>query len=839
LASPREFKKISVDINTLRGEDVAKAHTYINQMAQVMKNLTDEGLAFTSEIRKTKRAIGVDLYVAADKATAAMRGLEHVRAKVVASSATDDSPGVDPFRKFKKSDVSMLEQERTILGNKREIAAIRANVMKHGGTLTEGEEQDQYKLRIPVTAWKDKKNASKAESFDLVRDITMSIDAQNSKVQAKENSKKEKEAEKIKQQEEKKREQSAAQEEKESQMFAIKALAGVAIIIKVLHILADFAKKIFEAIGVFAAKATANARTGWSVGMSAAQIYEYGRAEQRRSLPEGTVLGAVETIQKQFGDLENLDGNAIKKIGVALGEDVADFISTGLGNGEKPLDLLEKLLGGYLDLAMSGKHVLTKGYVGPEDAIRAAITHLGGFNENAAKILAAMFQSAMQTKDPQDKASALSGFQSWALSGSPAAVNAGGITNAENSFMTGIDLLLKDIKVVLDGIKDGIVVKLANLLKDVMGGVRNALRIGMSDEMRYADIQAAKESNAIKIEQAEKVSQAILKTENDQRIRMMMLMPSVPIAEMNAAAESLHRGEVPASVGVLNALTRDPTLIPMLQSYGTTIAQKKAVLNYMNAGKAFQLRNDTPWMVSDPLSVMQMESTNARSLSASSLQAAVSSAGAWVKPELRTGKEAATLQAVQAFQRAVTSRWGLNQNAFAMGPMTAEAARKSADTTLSYYLADELHREAAAVNTTGRMSSATEVNVAFKDQTIVLELRDEKTKNVIMKKTVANEGFSVSGSHTVNVGRTNANVVTREPVATPDERPDYDYSGPTKDSRVIPTVPLNTEVLSWQEEQRAQAQQQLDLDAAKRAERLAEEATFIKLGVQIPAPLRF
>jgi hypothetical protein len=753
VAATRDFTKISANVDLTRGEDVARAQAYINQMAQVMKNLTDEGLAFTSALRKSKDAIGVDFYVAAEKAKTAMKGLEHIRAKVVASSSTDDSPGHDPFR-FNTSQVEMQQFQRMILGNSREVAAIKANVLRHGGTFEEGNKKDYYKMSLPKDVMGTPDPVTGAQST-ILKELSDSIRTQNKSVRAKEAEKQEKE-------DKKREEQEAKQEEKETKMSRIKALAGLYLAIKVLHIIADFTKKILEAIGSFASKATTDARTGWSVGMSAAQIYEYGRAEKRRSLNEGTVLGAVQTIQKQFGDISKLDSNAITEIGKTLGEDVVKFIGTGLENGDKPLELLDRLLNGMLDMALKGIHPLTKEQVGVPDAVRAGVTALSHHNPDAAVLLSAMADAALSSKDISDANAARIGFSHWMLR-PEATINPSNITNAELSFMQGIDRVLKDIKLILDGIKDGIIVTLAGLLQGMMGGVRNALRLGMTPEMRAADIELAKKENAVKLKQANELKSAIGETESVQLQRLRQLVPDnvrIGDQELAAAGDSLRKGILPTgNLPILRLLANNPAFFSMLQQYGSTRHQSESLTGFIDHLSKELASNETKHVVGDPISTMQFAARNTPVITGKEVFDFID----LTKTRRYQDTHKDTWKERQELASKIAATHGLASNNFGMAQSLSDSTKVAADIAYAQWLANNLYSSLSTTMPSNRIPDSTTARVEFGKQEIVVTILD-KEGNKLASTAVKNEGFSESLSRDLTVRKAVADTTNRNPV---------------------------------------------------------------------------
>ena len=146
-----KYKRITVKLDALEGETIAKADAYLRKFTTVIKNLSDAGEAFTTQARKYSDSITKDYYVRSDRANQAMRGFNAVQKSLIHSESPTDPASniINPVSDIQETDVAMQTFTKKVMGNVRKLAEIKRYIVAHGGSMTALPSDNMYSITVP------------------------------------------------------------------------------------------------------------------------------------------------------------------------------------------------------------------------------------------------------------------------------------------------------------------------------------------------------------------------------------------------------------------------------------------------------------------------------------------------------------------------------------------------------------------------------------------------------------------------------------------------------------------------------------------------------------------
>jgi hypothetical protein len=513
MASSSDFTKITVGVGLEEGLDIRKANTYLKQFQDVIKNLTDEGLAFSSALRKTTDKITQDVYVPTKQLPNVRKAFDSVKQSAIRmpTDLLSNEPYSDPLSYSEGGEVEMLKMQKKILGNRRVIAKYAAEIKRHGGSMEAGIKENYYDITVPNV---DLDSGTGKSSF--ARKLNKDIARENSDVRAKEaavqQAKDDKEFDakdaygrkiaakrmeaqlKKEEKEDKKKEKDEEKTGKRSGLDALKSIATMAIVVKVLKELLDVAKKIFTALIASTSEALNQTLMGMRYSMSPVDVMRYGTGETAKGLTKGTFAGAVGAAQNKFGNITQLDTKSIELLAVVMGENIRTLIESGLG-GENPTALVDTIIKGFMDQAMAGKNSIGMS-VGVEAAIRELMSYLGKVDPNMAALFnRQMYDRLSSASSATTRDSARGSTSAWLL-GSSAVTNPLSQTALDRGILSDLAPLVSEIKALVEALTSGWMAKFFLEFSGLIDPMRNFLRGFMSDEAKEADVLAARRDNA-------------------------------------------------------------------------------------------------------------------------------------------------------------------------------------------------------------------------------------------------------------------------------------------------------------------------------------------------------
>ena len=728
----QEYTRFSVDLDITKGSDILSASKYFGQFEKIIKTLSDDGLAFSSALRRGTQVLSKDFFIPQQQSANADKAFNQVPVDYITSTG---GKGKDPFT-ITQSKTEMVEFQRKLMASKRELASIKAEIARYGGKVTESSREGYHTITVPdmtknvggqavpfsdyisnrIKSSNERVRQSQAEALrerdsntyneymaarrgviqaqdsrmkqskgmeeydidkedpeDKINDVetlrkvqqstgkfklfkrkrlrkkygtgefalgddeaitagpepkALDIDSKNyGKSTSFGGGRKPPEDDPMdpldeffggKKRDVRKKDTSTSSEKGEGSIAQALSFGKLFMIIKLITMVIDILKKIFDAMSKMAEKAVQSAITGAPIGLAPIDVLRYSRAEQIRGLQEGTTVGAMRNIQQQFGNIQNIDKKATEGIALVLGEEVANFIGRSLRGGESPEKLLDTLISGYMERALAGKTSINAEATTPEQAFQELYQQLSGYNPEAASIFERKWTQSKNIADPGlADAARNKGFTDWMFyGGAAAAVNPMGINNQQLNELSGIQKILEEIKSLWEGMKDGIFTQLLIAFKGVIGSLRNAMRVGMSAEMLSLDYENARLDAKEKLEQTAQIDTALTQTASSALQNLRVAHPELSETELSDILRNLtlYKDDMaqfyqraPESVvsNVIAARTKNKDFFTLA---GAAIAPLEARSRLRQLGNRYRRESvsDTPqWIPENPLEEVQ------------------------------------------------------------------------------------------------------------------------------------------------------------------------------------------------------------------------------------------
>lgn len=167
-----------------------------------------------------------------------------------------------------------------------------------------------------------------------------------------------------------------------------KVVGIISTVLGVLVTIADIVRRILTNTLERAAETKELAVKANVLGVGTAYAKGLDFFDTAHGLGKDAHLNAIQSVQNMFGDVTNLDENALGVLARVMGNSVADMVRSGMG-GKEPLELLDNILDAYFKQYKEGKNSLGQ-YVGTEQAKRELTTVLNGISPEIANLFAHM-----------------------------------------------------------------------------------------------------------------------------------------------------------------------------------------------------------------------------------------------------------------------------------------------------------------------------------------------------------------------------------------------------------------------------------------------------------------
>ena len=256
-------------------------------------------------------------------------------------------------------------------------------------------------------------------------------------------------------------------------------------ILRVLAIIGDVVRRILTASLKQATENNKMAVEAHSVGVSTMARRGYDIFDLAHGMQKGTSFGAVSSVQGMFGDVTNLNENALKTLARVMGSEISELVNSGMG-GKNPDQLLDNILDKYFKQFLSGKNTLGQ-VVGMEQARRELITSLQSVSPEIAKLFARMADDYTS-----GYYGSFSNVEEWR---NTTETNRAGLTQAQLGFNTEIGKKLNEIVAIWTDLKTSVFAQISNSLYSILDKISN-WRIGESATERVETDKKNKELNA-------------------------------------------------------------------------------------------------------------------------------------------------------------------------------------------------------------------------------------------------------------------------------------------------------------------------------------------------------
>lgn len=295
----------------------------------------------------------------------------------------------DPYNEIaKESDYRKISYNKNFYGSQSK-KVLRKTVEDLGGTVENNPsktQKDRMKITFPVSEsdWQEELLKTEGNETKARNNLTSRYTRRNLKL-AEKYSDDVASANKDKQEQKEKE-----RKDKEDRQSTMRALGTIAIVLKVLQTIADVTRRILTATLSRASDIKREGLDARSLGVSYNNIRHYSTVEGSMGLKEGTIVGAIGSLQSAFGNISRLDENALSELAKVMGGGVINAINAGLGRNN-PEALMANILDTYFKRGQSGINSIGQ-RVGQYQAERelASALEKAGFSD-MADILRNMF----------------------------------------------------------------------------------------------------------------------------------------------------------------------------------------------------------------------------------------------------------------------------------------------------------------------------------------------------------------------------------------------------------------------------------------------------------------
>lgn len=266
---------------------------------------------------------------------------------------------------------------------------------------------------------------------------------------------------------------------KERRNGGIYSLIKKNLIATLLISLVDITRRILTAVLDFGTDVKQRSEASLVVGTDYMTNRSYQIQEKAMGLPENTFMSALQSIQSAFGNIADLDENAIAKLAPVLGNRLERMVTMGLG-ASNPKAITELILDEFFKQGLAGVNSLGI-QVGQVEAQRELTSALekAGFSD-LAKILNNMFytnsfglyKGMIGTENPmQDYFSLAKNIPS-------------GLSAFEYAHIAELEQVIENLDAKFLMLGNTIKGKLMLSLEDILNKINN-LQLGMSDTDKY------------------------------------------------------------------------------------------------------------------------------------------------------------------------------------------------------------------------------------------------------------------------------------------------------------------------------------------------------------------
>lgn len=558
---------VRISLNTSNFQDIDSAGNPLGTYKGVLKNLDSDLSAFeralqsatnsfdffNSNLKRIDPKSGLaeqSFYIRREEFDNAYKTLKAKSAELSSRRGGDYAFGVHS--------VENIEMTKTIYGKRAQKKAME-EVDRLGGVATVNAlNPDKLDISIPydksVLAGLNKRQRSALISKAIPEARKLSDIERDQRKKDKEN--KEQDAEK-----------------KESAKKAT-ATATTKAILAVIITIADIVRRLLTATLKQATENNKMAVEAHSVGVTSLERRSYDIFDLAHGMEKGSTFGAIQSVQRMFGDVTNLDEKALGTLARVMGSEVSSLVRAGMG-GQNPDKLLDKILDKYFKQFLSGKNSLGQS-VGMEQARRELITTLQSVSPEIAKLFARMTDDYTSGYYKPFKDSA--GWRDTTQ------INRTGLTEAEQKFSEEVGKKYDEIIAIVEDLKTSFFTRLSNSMNGLLTKVKN-LRIGQSEDNKIEDDTR----NKLRNEESKAIMQNQLKLYNAnsaEKIKELSSIENTPLNKGTTEAQAKRFKYSAELLAGIQAGIYDGKYFEQNYREGTGMLSAKEAKAYVARGKA-------------------------------------------------------------------------------------------------------------------------------------------------------------------------------------------------------------------------------------------------------------
>lgn len=383
-------------------------------------------------------------------------------------------------------EAKILKFTRTIQGS-RARTKMKKEAMLAGGLAEESfteKNTERMTAYIPVRQseydrllekYKDTKNPDRAARNEIYNSIFKETTA---KQEAEKTLRKQ--AESI--QEEKRKEKEEKDKEREDKNSSKRAVSKISAIIAAVVLVADILRRILSAVMQNAVQAAKDRADADNTGTGLLATRENRLLDKAKGLQEGTHAGAISSLQGKFGDITKLDTESLGILARVMGNDVVDFVESGMGGKATPM-LLENILDRFFEQFKSGRNSLGM-FVGQGDARRELVTVLSEISPEIAAIFAKMADDYMNG----------AGFSNYSEWRGTTNLNRTSLLGFEQDYNAQLGNMLNEIIAAVEDLKNSFLTRLLNSMGGWIEEINN-WRVGMNASENLETDKTNKQKN--------------------------------------------------------------------------------------------------------------------------------------------------------------------------------------------------------------------------------------------------------------------------------------------------------------------------------------------------------
>ena len=494
----QDFNELNQPLGTFKGA-LKNLDSDLSAFERVIKSASNYFEFFNNNLKKVNEKTGLaeqSFFVRKDELDNVLFAL---KAKIADLATVRGDLGFN----ITSSDVEILQSTRKVLGKEAQKMAIEEVNRLGGKASVNPKNKDKLDIELPVSksvvqemssaeksalitqaipygrklsgieGRKRKKEELTRLSEEEMERTMQEVEAVKSQKLAEDKAKQdaEKLLEKAKKDEERDKEREEKEKKARTKSNARKVLSVVKAVGATLIMIADIARRILTATLKSASENEKKTMEAHSVGVTAMQRRNLDLFDIAHGMEAGTSFGAIQSVQRLFGNITSLDEKALSTLARVMGSEISDLVTSGMG-GKNPDQLLDKILDKYFSQYLSGKNSLGQS-VGREEARRELITSLQSVSPEIAKVFARMvddyasgyYKPFSNSKDWRDTV----------------LLNRTGLTEADLDFNTELGKQYNEIIAIVNDLKNGFFVRLGASMNGLIKDIKN-IRVGYSGE---------------------------------------------------------------------------------------------------------------------------------------------------------------------------------------------------------------------------------------------------------------------------------------------------------------------------------------------------------------------